>query len=46
MQSVPTLQDVPFAHLPQVPPPQSVPVSAPFLMPSLQVGAAQELFTQ
>ncbi len=33
-------------HFGQVPPPQSVPVSTPFLMPSLHAGAAHEPLTQ
>jgi hypothetical protein len=40
-QSVPTLQEVPVPHVGQVPPPQSVPVSAPFLIESMHVAAAQ-----
>jgi hypothetical protein len=39
-QSLPTAQPWPAMHRGQAPPPQSTPVSAPFLTPSLQPGAA------
>jgi hypothetical protein len=39
-QSVPRLQALPSAHLPQLPP-QSTSVSLPFRVPSLQVAAWQ-----
>jgi len=38
-QSPFTAQALPVAHPPQVPPPQSRSVSAPFFFPSVQVGA-------
>jgi len=40
MQSLLFLQPFPVAHLGQVPPPQSVSVSAPFFLLSLQLGFA------
>jgi hypothetical protein len=42
------VQVLPFAHFPQVPPPQSTSVSAPFFIPSVQVGtiAAQTPLAQ
>jgi len=46
VQSVPTLQVVPFGHLPHMEPPQSVPVSFPFLMPSVHDAGAQVPFEQ
>jgi hypothetical protein len=39
-QSLPTLHVTPLLHFGQVPPPQSVPVSLPFLMVSMHVGMA------
>jgi hypothetical protein len=41
VQSKSLPQDLPFAHAPHVPPPQSTSVSAPFFTPSVQVAAAQ-----
>jgi hypothetical protein len=41
LQSALPAQPVPSAHGPQVPPPQSTPLSAPFLIPSLQAAAWQ-----
>ena len=41
VQSEPTMQLEPVAHLGQVPPPQSTSVSRPFLMPSVQVAGWQ-----
>jgi hypothetical protein len=46
VQSPPTLHVVPVLHLVGQLPPQSVPVSLPFLMVSLQVGAAHLFDTQ
>jgi hypothetical protein len=45
VQSAPTLHPAPSPHLGQLPP-QSVPVSLPFLIPSLHETAAQWLPTQ
>jgi hypothetical protein len=39
-QSVPTMQIAPGKHTPQTLPPQSASISVPFLIPSVQVGAA------
>ena len=41
MQSALPTHVWPFAHSGQVPPPQSTPVSVPFLTPSLHAGALQ-----
>jgi len=41
-QSAPAAQVVPRPHSPQVPPPQSTPVSLPFFTPSVQDGVAHE----
>src|SRR4051812_27962461 len=43
-QSLPLLQGCPFMHFGHAPPPQSVPVSVPFLMPSTHVAGAHLLF--